>query len=103
MYSTSENGWIDWNVYFDWFKRMFIPSIGLERPVLLIFDRHVSHVSIQVIKLSASTPDVNKFFFKRLKVDGSSGGARRQTSNKIKTMRYAEALTEEESVKRYDK
>ena len=93
MYSTSENGWIDRKVYFDWFKRMFIPSIGIERPVVL-FDRHVSRVSIQVIKLSASTPDVNKFFLKRLEVHGSCGCARRQTLNKIQRMTYAEALTE---------
>ena len=39
---------------------------------------------------------------KRLKIHGPSGGVRRQTSNKIKRIRYAEALTEEESVKRYE-
>ena len=30
---------------------MFIPSIGREWPVLLIFDGHASHIGIQVIKL----------------------------------------------------
>ena len=52
MYRTSGNGWMDTNVYRDWFKRMFIPCIGRERPVLLIFDGHASHVGIQVIKLA---------------------------------------------------
>ena len=50
-YSTSENGWMDSNVYRDWFKRMFILSIGREGPVLLIYDGHASHIGIQVIKL----------------------------------------------------
>ena len=30
---------------------MFIPSIGREGPVLLIYDGHASHIGIQVIKL----------------------------------------------------
>ena len=68
---------------------MFIPSIGREGPVLLIYDGHASHIGIQVIKLviknninllrspshhPSSTAPVKKFFLKRLKVHGPSGG-----------------------------
>ena len=59
-------------------------------------------VEVTPCSISASTPNVKKFFLKRLKVHDPSGGACRLTLNKIKRMRYAEALTEEESVKKYE-
>ena len=36
--------------FLDWFQKLFIPSISQERPVILIFDGHKSHISMPLIQ-----------------------------------------------------
>ena len=48
LFSNSGNGWINTDLYLEWFK-FFVANI---RPVLLIQDGHGSHVSIELIELA---------------------------------------------------
>ena len=48
MYGVSPNGWMDTDIFFEWFKR-FAEQVQ-ERPLLLIYDGHLSHVSIKLIE-----------------------------------------------------
>ena len=47
-YGVSENGWMTTEIFYDWFKE-FIKQVTV-RPLLLIYDEHLSHVSINVIE-----------------------------------------------------
>jgi hypothetical protein len=51
LFCNSENGWINSEVYLEWFD-FFLKSIPPTRPVILIQDGHASHVSIQLIELA---------------------------------------------------
>ena len=51
LFKSSDNGWITQDIYLEWFK-FFIESIPQARPVLLIEDRHASHISLNMIELA---------------------------------------------------
>lgn len=53
-YTASQNGWMTSELFLNWFTRVFVPNIGHERPVLLIFDGHSSHVTPELIKEAQS-------------------------------------------------
>ena len=53
LFGVSETGWINSQLYVDWFK-FFIQNIPSNIPVLLIQDGHHSHVSIELIELARS-------------------------------------------------
>ena len=50
MYAVSENGWIDGNIFHGWLVK-FTQCVK-KRPLLLIVDGYVSHVSTNVIKIA---------------------------------------------------
>ena len=52
MYGISDNGWMTTAVFNDWFIE-FSKEVK-ERPLLLIYDGHLSHVSINVIEMAIS-------------------------------------------------
>jgi hypothetical protein len=54
LYGFSESGYMDSDLFFKWFRDTFIPHCGSARPVLLLFDNHESHISIEVIQLDAT-------------------------------------------------
>ena len=56
MYGISGNGWMTTAVFNDWFIE-FSKEVK-EQPLLLIYDSHLSHVSINVI-LIAISEDIN--------------------------------------------
>ena len=47
-YTVSETGWMTSKIFFHWFTK-FTKEITT-RPLLLIFDGHLSHVSVEVIE-----------------------------------------------------
>ena len=49
-YGISDNGWMTTDVFSSWFDK-FVKQIT-ERPLLLIYDGHLTHVSIPVIELA---------------------------------------------------
>jgi hypothetical protein len=50
-YAVSDNGWMTEDVFLNWFKNQFIIQVT-ERPVLLLYDGHLSHVGVSLIKLA---------------------------------------------------
>ena len=51
LFASSETGWINAQLYLDWFK-FFLENVPPTRPILLIQDGHHSHVSIELIELA---------------------------------------------------
>ena len=51
LFAQSENGWINCDIYLEWFE-FFLKNIPPLRPVILIQDGHVSHMLIKVIELA---------------------------------------------------
>lgn len=49
-FAVSKNGWMTTAVFKDWFK-LFIKDVE-ERPILLLFDGHMSHLDIEVIEMA---------------------------------------------------
>ena len=41
---------MDGTVFLDWFKNLFLKEIPPERPVVLVFDGHGSHISLEIVK-----------------------------------------------------
>ena len=48
--AATESGFMNTGIFYEWFVKMFVPNCGKERPVLLVMDNHISHVSIQTIE-----------------------------------------------------
>lgn len=43
-YAATKSGWIESEVFRNYFEHSFIPNLGPSRPVLVIFDRHSTHM-----------------------------------------------------------
>ena len=53
LFVAQKSGWIDKDLYLQWFKELFLRPIPSERPVLLIMDGHKSHVTEDLILTAA--------------------------------------------------
>jgi hypothetical protein len=53
IFVSSENGWINQELYLQWFES-FLKMIPESRPVLLIQDGHASHMTIELIELACA-------------------------------------------------
>ena len=51
LFCNSENGWINSEVYLEWFD-FFAKNIPPARPIILIQDGHASHMSIPLIEVA---------------------------------------------------
>ncbi|XP_071511710.1 uncharacterized protein [Diadema antillarum] len=51
-YTTSSNGWMEGDTFYDWLQNTFIPNIPDIRPVQLIFDGHASHITFPLVQLA---------------------------------------------------
>lgn len=50
-YNVTDSGWVDETVFYDWFTKLFVPSVKMiRRPIVLIFDGHSAHISTRIIK-----------------------------------------------------
>lgn len=52
VYAASTNGWMEGDIFYNYIKKTFIAAIGPERPVLLIYDGHSTHVDQKIVKLA---------------------------------------------------
>ena len=52
FYRVTRNGWMETDVFADWFDAFADENKG--RPMLLLFDRHMTHISIRVIQRALS-------------------------------------------------
>ena len=53
IYGMSPPGWIDHELFANWFLKLFIKNIPQTRPVLLLLYRHSSHYTLEGIKIAA--------------------------------------------------
>lgn len=51
-YNASESGWMTSETFLHFMKTVFIKLAPAERPLLVIFDGYLSHLSVDVIKLA---------------------------------------------------
>lgn len=49
-YATSANGWMESNIFLRYFQTSLLEVFGPERPILLIYDGHSSHVDERLIR-----------------------------------------------------
>lgn len=57
LFSVSDSGWMEAANFKQWFDRMFVPAVKhltASAPVVLIFDGHHSHISIELINAARS-------------------------------------------------
>lgn len=50
--SASERGWMETRLFYNWFRDVFLTHIGTERPVILLYDGHTTHISTKLIQLA---------------------------------------------------
>ena len=53
-YGLSSNGWIDRQLFTDWFFHHFLGFAPSVRPLVLLLDGHTSHYSPEIIKMGAA-------------------------------------------------
>ena len=53
VYGLSENGWMDGELFEEWFKHHFLVHAPPARPLLLLLDGHVSHYNLSVLRMAA--------------------------------------------------
>ncbi|CAF3851980.1 unnamed protein product, partial [Rotaria sp. Silwood1] len=52
-YGNSENGWMNQNLFYQWFQQVFVEQTkNKPRPLLLIVDGHGSHFSVDTLQLA---------------------------------------------------
>lgn len=49
-YAATSNGWMESTVFKNYFEKSFIKQLPENRPVLVIYDGHATHLSVDVIK-----------------------------------------------------
>lgn len=51
-YAASKRGWMETEIFFNYMDKILIPGLGDERPVLMIYDGHSTHVDPKVVALA---------------------------------------------------
>ncbi|CAG5025126.1 unnamed protein product [Parnassius apollo] len=52
-YASSKRDWMETEIFYNYMVKVIIPSLGEEKPVLLIYDGHSTHVDERVVALAA--------------------------------------------------
>lgn len=52
-YAASKRGWMETDIFFNYMKKIVIPGLGENRPVLMIYDGHSTHVDTKVVALAS--------------------------------------------------
>ncbi len=52
VYARSESGWVDSELFLQWFKKVFLKYTVREQPVLLLVDGHKSHMTLELVDLA---------------------------------------------------
>ena len=50
LFTAQKSGWIEKDLYLKWFREVFLRSVPVERPILLLVDGHKAHVMMDVIE-----------------------------------------------------
>ena len=52
-YNASLSGWVEEEVYYDWFVNQYCPAVQhIKGPLILFFDGYRSHISAQIVKMA---------------------------------------------------
>lgn len=51
-YAVTANGWMESQLFLNYFEKILLEVLGPDRPILLIYDGHVSHVDDRLIKVA---------------------------------------------------
>ncbi|CAK1596007.1 unnamed protein product [Parnassius mnemosyne] len=54
-YAASHRGWMETSIFYNYMINVIIPNLGEERPIVLLYDGHVSHVDDKVVALALKT------------------------------------------------
>ena len=49
LYAKSDSGWLDSELFLAWLKKIFVKFCVPQRPIMLLVDGHVSHITIEAI------------------------------------------------------
>lgn len=50
-YNVTPSGWVEEEVFYDWFINQFCPTVQhIKRPLILFFDGHRAHISARIVK-----------------------------------------------------
>ncbi|CAG4987311.1 unnamed protein product [Parnassius apollo] len=49
-YAASPNGWMETEIFTNYFKKTLIPALGSERPMLVLYDGHATHFSVDLVE-----------------------------------------------------
>lgn len=60
-YAASTKGWMETEIFYNYMEKVLIPSLGEERPVLIIYDGHSTHVTSELYSwlLKIKSPYLN--------------------------------------------
>lgn len=50
VYAASKKGWMESEIFLNYFTNTILPTIGEDRPVLIIYDGHATHVTLPIIE-----------------------------------------------------
>lgn len=50
VYAASGKGWMESDIFKNYFLKTLIPALGPERPVLIIYDGHSTHVGLEILE-----------------------------------------------------
>lgn len=50
VYAATKKGWMETDIFKSYFLKTLIPALGPERPVLIIYDGHSTHISVEVLE-----------------------------------------------------
>ncbi|CAH2006301.1 unnamed protein product [Acanthoscelides obtectus] len=51
-YAATANGWMESTVFKNYFEKSFVKCLPPERPVLVIYDGHATHLSVEVVRIA---------------------------------------------------
>lgn len=51
-YAASKRGWIETDIFNNYMEKIIVPNLSEQRPVLMIYDGHSTHVNLAVISLA---------------------------------------------------
>ena len=52
VYARSESGWVDSDLFLQWFKKVFLKYTVHDQPLLLLVDGHKSHMTLELVDLA---------------------------------------------------
>ena len=53
LYGMSDSGWMNQDIFFNWFSNHFLQHAVSSRPLLLMLDGHSFHYTLELVKLAA--------------------------------------------------